>query len=56
METYVGFNMKKSKETTLKPEKALEQDTTAPGPKWKPRYWSCKMWSSKSVSDILKGK
>jgi hypothetical protein len=27
METYVGFNMKKSKETTLKPEKALEQDT-----------------------------
>jgi len=27
-----------------------------PGPKWKPRYWSCKMWSSKSVSDILGGK
>jgi hypothetical protein len=26
-----------------------------PGPKWKARYWSCKMWSSKSVSDILKG-
>lgn len=24
-----------------------------PGPKWKPRYWSCKMWSSESVSDIL---
>lgn len=23
-----------------------------PGPKWKPRYWSCKMWSSKKVSDI----
>jgi hypothetical protein len=23
-----------------------------PGPKWKARYWSCKMWSSKSVSDI----
>jgi len=24
-----------------------------PGPRWKARYWSCKMWSSKSVSDIL---
>lgn len=24
-----------------------------PGPKWKPRYWSCKMWSAKSVTDIL---
>ena len=23
-----------------------------PGPKWKARYWSCKMWSSKKVSDI----
>ena len=25
----------------------------SPGPKWKARYWSCKMWSTKSVSDIL---
>ena len=24
-----------------------------PGPKYKARYWSCKMWSSKRVSDIL---
>lgn len=24
-----------------------------PGPKWKPRYWSCKFWSSKSVSELL---
>lgn len=23
-----------------------------PGPKWKARYWSCKMWSSKNVSDL----
>jgi hypothetical protein len=23
-----------------------------PGPKWKARYWSCKMWSSKPVSSI----
>ena len=26
-----------------------------PGPKWKPRYWSCRFWSTPSVSDILKG-
>ena len=25
----------------------------SPGPKHKARYWSCKMWSSKNVSDIL---
>ena len=24
-----------------------------PGPKWKANYWSCKMWSKKSVSDII---
>lgn len=23
-----------------------------PGPKWKAKYWSCKMWSSKPVSEI----
>ena len=26
-----------------------------PGPKWKARYWSCKFWSSKSVTDLMKG-
>ena len=25
----------------------------SPGPKDKARYWSCKMWSKKNVSDIL---
>lgn len=24
-----------------------------PGPKWKARYWSCKMWSDTPVSDIV---
>ena len=23
-----------------------------PGPKWKARYWSCKMWSDTKVSDL----
>ncbi len=27
-----------------------------PGPKTKAKYWSCKMWSKKPVSKILKGK
>ena len=26
-----------------------------PGPKYKARYWSCKFWSSKSVTDLMKG-
>jgi hypothetical protein len=26
-----------------------------PGPKWKARYWSCKMWSKKPVSQVTKG-
>ena len=25
-----------------------------PGPKWKARYWSCKMWSQKSVTKMTK--
>jgi len=28
-------------------------DCDNPGPKHKARYWSCKMWSSKNVSDIV---
>jgi hypothetical protein len=27
----------------------------SPGPKWKARYWSCKMWSQKSVTKMTKG-
>lgn len=26
-----------------------------PGPKWKARYWSCKMWSAKTVTNITDG-
>lgn len=25
-----------------------------PGPKWKAKYWSCKMWSDTPVNDIAK--
>jgi hypothetical protein len=27
-----------------------------PGPKWKANYWSCRMWSAKSVSKIINNK
>lgn len=26
-----------------------------PGPKWKARYWSCRFWSTPSVTKLLKG-
>lgn len=25
-----------------------------PGPKWKAKYWSCKFWSSPTVTELLK--
>ena len=28
---------------------------TDPGPKYKAKYWSCKFWSTKSVTDLMKG-
>lgn len=35
--------------------RARHQCDTNPGPKWKARYWSCKMWESgKSVTDYTK--
>ena len=33
--------------------RARHQCDTNPGPKWKARYWSCKMWSSPKVSDLI---
>jgi len=36
--------------------RARHQCDSDPGPKWKARYWSCKMWESgKSVTDYTKG-
>jgi hypothetical protein len=32
--------------------RARHQCDTNPGPKWKARYWSCKMWSTPKVSDL----
>lgn len=27
-----------------------------PGPKWKPRYWACKFWSTVPISELLNPK
>ena len=36
--------------------RARHQCDTNPGPKYKARYWSCRMWESgKSGTDVLKG-
>lgn len=35
--------------------RARHKCDTDRGPKWKARWWSCFMWSEKSVTDILKG-
>ena len=36
--------------------RARHQCDTNPGPKYKARYWSCRMWEAgKSVTDVLKG-
>lgn len=36
--------------------RARHQCDSNPGPKWKARYWSCKMWEKgKSVTDYTKG-
>lgn len=32
------------------------QCDTNPGPKWKPKYWSCRMWDEESVTEILNAK
>ena len=32
--------------------RARHQCDTDPGPKWKARYWSCRMWDDKPVSEI----
>ncbi len=33
--------------------RARHQCDTDPGPKWKARYWSCRFWSEKPVSEIV---
>lgn len=50
-----NMEIKRDDPARLKSFRARHQCDTDPGPKWKARYWSCKMWEKgKTVSDVLK--
>jgi phage I-like protein len=49
------MEIKRDDDERRKNFRSRHQCDTNPGPKWKARYWSCRMWESgKSVSDMLK--
>lgn len=51
-----NMEIKRDDPNRLKNFRARHQCDTNPGPKWKARYWSCRMWESgKSVTQITKG-
>lgn len=51
-----NMEIKRDNPNRLKNFRARHQCDTNPGPKWKARYWSCRMWESgKSVTQITKG-
>lgn len=47
-----NMDIKRDDPQRRKSFRARHQCDTNPGPKWKARYWSCKFWSSKDVSDL----
>ena len=48
------MEIKRDDDNARKNFRARHQCDTNPGPKYKARYWSCRMWESgKSVSDVL---
>jgi len=49
-----NLSIKRDNPKNKKAFRARHQCDTNPGPKWKARYWSCKFWSKKPVSEILK--
>lgn len=49
-----NLSIKRDNPKNRKAFRARHQCDTNPGPKWKARYWSCKFWSNKPVSEILK--
>jgi hypothetical protein len=51
-----NMDIKRDDPERRKSFRARHQCDTNPGPKYKARYWSCKMWESgKSVTQVLKG-
>jgi hypothetical protein len=48
-----GQEIKRDNPANLKSFRARHKCDTNPGPKWKARYWSCKMWEKgKTVSEL----
>jgi len=47
-----NMSIKRDDPERRKSFRARHQCDTSPGPKWKARYWSCRMWSRTDVSDL----
>lgn len=47
-----GMDIKRDDPNRKKSFRA-RHNCSSPGPRWKARYWSCKMWGNKKVTDIL---
>lgn len=48
------MEIKRDDDARRKSFRARHQCDTKPGPKWKPRYWSCKFWEKgKTVTQLL---
>ena len=47
-----NMSIKRDDPERRKSFRARHQCDTSPGPKWKARYWSCRMWSGTNVSDL----
>ena len=51
-----NMEIKRDDPDNRKSFRARHQCDTNPGPKWKARYWSCRMWEGgKSVTQVTKG-
>jgi len=51
-----NMEIKRDDPDNRKSFRARHQCDTNPGPKWKARYWSCRMWEGgKSVTEVTKG-
>jgi len=47
-----NMDIKRDDPARRKSFRARHQCDTNPGPKWKARYWSCRFWSKKSVTEL----
>lgn len=50
-----NMEIKRDNPERRKSFRARHKCDTNPGPRWKARYWSCKMWENKKVENVSKG-